>query len=257
MEFTTILILPDVVKRGLVSDIVGRFERRGYAVIGLKMVHVGRGAADARYAGQTDASTKASALVAGPCVVIVVQGAGVLAIAQSMAGASPQPLDCASGTIRGDLGNGASSSIVEPATSAEMARADASRWFAADELTEPVLHACEKISDKVRNWAATHNGAPFGARALSPARHFAPPTVTALRTLRRQWCAGRARPLTCVAGVLACAPASPRCFRLSLSLSLTRKRHPRSHRTRAHAHTLTRTLTFAHAHTHALTRCNR
>lgn len=164
LEFSTCLIMPDVVRRGLVSDVVGRFERRGFSVIGLKMVTVTRSVAEARYKGAPDAEARVSALLAGPCVVLVVYGASVIAATLTMAGSSLAPHECAPGTIRGDLGSGSSSCVIEAAPDAESARADASRWFGASELTEPVLHKSIKLSDKVKQWAAKHNGHPFGAR---------------------------------------------------------------------------------------------
>ncbi|KAG8459235.1 hypothetical protein KFE25_005746 [Diacronema lutheri] len=179
-EFTTVLIMPDVVRRGLVSDVVGRFERRGFAVIGLKMLNVTRSVAESRYAGQPDAATRAAALVEGPCVCVVVYGASAVSTALAMAGDSLAPLTCAPGTIRGDLGSGSSSCVVEPAADADGARADATRWFGASELTEPVLHKSIKLVDKIAHWVSEN-----GTRPFISFEYFPPKTADGVAKLRQ------------------------------------------------------------------------
>jgi len=179
-EFTTVLIMPDVVRRGLVSDVVGRLERRGFAVIGLKMLNVTRSVAESRYAGQPDAATRAAALVEGPCVCVVVYGASAVSTALAMAGDSLAPLTCAPGTIRGDLGSGSSSCVVEPAADADGARADATRWFGASELTEPVLHKSIKLVDKIAHWVSEN-----GTRPFISFEYFPPKTADGVAKLRQ------------------------------------------------------------------------
>jgi len=175
-EFTTVFILPDAVKRNLVSEIVGRFEKRGYAIIGLKMVHFPKPAAEARYAGVADAGAKVASLIDGASVALVVQGPGCIGAVVKMVGALPAA-DAAPGTLRGDLANPTSSAIVECAADAATARAEAQAFFAATELTEPVLHKCEKIVDKLNAWSKTHTE-PYVSF-----EYFPPKTPAGVQTL--------------------------------------------------------------------------
>ncbi|URD81220.1 Nucleoside diphosphate kinase, partial [Musa troglodytarum] len=105
MEQTFVMIKPDGVQRGLVGEIIGRFEKKGFYLKGLKMVSVERSFAEKHYA---DLSAKpffaglVEYIISGPVVAMVWEGKSVVVTGRKIIGAT-NPADSAPGTIRGDL----------------------------------------------------------------------------------------------------------------------------------------------------------
>ncbi|RWW68327.1 hypothetical protein BHE74_00024164 [Ensete ventricosum] len=105
MEQTFIMIKPDGVQRGLVGEIIGRFEKKGFYLKGLKMVSVERSFAEKHYA---DLSAKpffaglVEYIISGPVVAMVWEGKSVVVTGRKIIGAT-NPADSAPGTIRGDF----------------------------------------------------------------------------------------------------------------------------------------------------------
>nr|GMD62480.1 nucleoside diphosphate kinase [Ipomoea batatas] len=105
MEQTFIMIKPDGVQRGLVGEIIGRFEKKGFSLKGLKLITVDRAFAEKHYA---DLSSKpffnglVEYIVSGPVVAMVWEGKGVVVTGRKIIGAT-NPLESAPGTIRGDF----------------------------------------------------------------------------------------------------------------------------------------------------------
>lgn len=105
MERTYIMIKPDGVQRGLVSNIIGRFEQRGYKLVALKLTTPARATLEQHY---KDLASKPffpklmTYMTSGPVVAMVWEGKDVVATGRKMLGAT-NPLDSAPGTIRGDF----------------------------------------------------------------------------------------------------------------------------------------------------------
>lgn len=105
MERTLIIVKPDGVQRGLVADILGRFERRGIKLVGLKLIQIDRATAERHYAVHAAKSFYGELveyITSGPVVVAVLEGPKVIEIARSMIGKT-RPNEAVGGTIRGDL----------------------------------------------------------------------------------------------------------------------------------------------------------
>ncbi|KAF2292003.1 hypothetical protein GH714_000113 [Hevea brasiliensis] len=104
MEQTFIMIKPDGVQRGLVGEIIGRFEKKGFSLKGLKLITVERALAEKHYA---DLSAKpffnglVEYIISGPVVAMVWEGKNVVTTGRKIIGAT-NPGDSAPGTIRGD-----------------------------------------------------------------------------------------------------------------------------------------------------------
>lgn len=104
-EKSYVMVKPDGVQRGLVGDIIGRFEKKGFKLVGLKMYQTPREVAAKHYE-----SLKAKPfydklvdyIVSGPVVCMVWEGNGVIASARKIIGAT-NPLAAEPGTIRGDF----------------------------------------------------------------------------------------------------------------------------------------------------------
>ena len=104
-EKSFIMIKPDGVARGLVGDIIGRFERRGYKLAALKLKQADKALLEKHY---KDLAQKPffpklmEYMTSGPVVAMVWEGKDVVAQGRKMLGAT-NPLESAPGTIRGDF----------------------------------------------------------------------------------------------------------------------------------------------------------
>ncbi len=104
-ERTFIMVKPDGVQRGLISEVINRFERKGFKLVALKMATPGKEHFEKHY---SDLSSKpffgglVSYAASGPVVAMVWEGNNVVATGRKLLGAT-RPDDSAPGTIRGDL----------------------------------------------------------------------------------------------------------------------------------------------------------
>ena len=106
MEQTLILVKPDGVQRGLAGEIIGRFERRGLKLIGMKFMQMSRALAEEHYGVHKERpfyTDLVNYIISGPIVAMVWQGKDAIAAARSTMGAT-NPVAAAPGTIRGDFG---------------------------------------------------------------------------------------------------------------------------------------------------------
>ena len=137
-ERSFIMIKPDGVARGLVSAIIGRFEARGYKLVGLKMLTPSVELAERHYAehaGKPFFPKLTSFLSSGPVVAMVFEGKGVVQTGRQMIGAT-NPAAASPGTIRGDYGIDLGRNIVHGSDSHESAFLEISLWFSPSELNE-------------------------------------------------------------------------------------------------------------------------
>src|SRR5687767_5515185 len=105
MQRTLILLKPDCVQRRLVGEVIGRFERKGLRLAGLKLVQAGRDLAEKHYAvhkGKPFYDSLLQFLTSGPTVAMVWEGREAVAVARTMMG----PTDgtkAPPATVRGDF----------------------------------------------------------------------------------------------------------------------------------------------------------
>ncbi|POW20917.1 hypothetical protein PSHT_02984 [Puccinia striiformis] len=115
----------------LVGEILGRFERRGYKIVALKMTHPSKEHVENHYADLKDKPFFAgltSFMSSGPVVAIVFEGKDVVKQGRAMLGAT-NPLASASGTIRGDFGIDMGRNICHGSDSVESAKKEIALWF--------------------------------------------------------------------------------------------------------------------------------
>ena len=137
-ERTFLAIKPDGVQRGLVGEIIGRFERKGFKLVGLKQLTPTRELAENHYAVHRERPFFAGLvnfITSGPVVAMVWEGDGVIAAARLMIGAT-KPLEAAPGTIRGDLAVNIGRNVIHGSDGAETAVQEIALWFAPAELSE-------------------------------------------------------------------------------------------------------------------------
>lgn len=136
MERTLIIIKPDAVQRGLIGEIIQRFERRGLRIIGMKFMAVSRELAERHYAihqGKPFYEGLVSYITSAPVVVLALEGTDAITAARTTIGAT-KCSEAAAGTIRGDLGLEVGRNLVHGSDSVENGAAEVALWFNYDEL---------------------------------------------------------------------------------------------------------------------------
>ena len=136
MERTLVLIKPDAMQRGLAGEILGRLERRGLRIAGLKLLQVDRALAERHYgehAGKPFYEGLVSYITACPIVAAVFEGTGAIEAVRSSVG-STNPRAAAPGTIRGDFGLEIGRNLIHASDSLESAERETNLFFQAAEL---------------------------------------------------------------------------------------------------------------------------
>ncbi len=136
MERTFVMVKPDGVQRGLVGEIVRRFEQRGLRIVAMKMVQVTPEFAHQHYAvhvGKPFFEGLIRYITSGPVVAMVLEGTEAIAAARSTMGAT-NPLKAAPGTIRADLAMEMGRNLVHGSDGAETAQFEIGLWFRPEEL---------------------------------------------------------------------------------------------------------------------------
>ena len=137
MERTLILLKPDAVQRGLMGEILGRLERRGLKVVGMKMLQAPRALAEEHYAehvGKPFYAGLIDYITSSPVVALVLEGKGAVAVSRSTIGAT-NPANAAPGTIRADLAVETGRNLIHGSADPEAAAREVALWFPDDELT--------------------------------------------------------------------------------------------------------------------------
>ena len=152
MERTLVLLKPDTVQRGLVGEILQRFERVGLKIVGLKMVQPDENVARQHYtedlaqrAGAHVREMMVSMLVSSPVVVIVLEGVEAVSLVRKMVGPT-EPKSAPPGTIRGDYSHVSFQhadskkigvkNLIHASGNPEEAEQEIAVWFESDELTD-------------------------------------------------------------------------------------------------------------------------
>jgi len=133
---TLVFVKPDGVRRGLVGEIIQRFERRGIRIVGLKMIHPTRELAEKHYAVHRDKpffESIVNFITSGPVVAMALECPNAVEITRQMMGAT-NPAHAAPGTIRGDYGLDIEQNIIHGSSDPEAAAYELNLWFAPDEL---------------------------------------------------------------------------------------------------------------------------
>lgn len=138
MQRTLVLAKPDAVQRGLIGEILGRFERKGLKVAGLRLVAVPRSMAEQHYAvhaGKHFYAGLVEFITSGPVAVIALEGPDAIAVVRRMVGKT-MPNEAEPGTIRGDLGVSGLRNLIHASDALETADAELALWFGAEALID-------------------------------------------------------------------------------------------------------------------------
>ena len=136
MERTLSIIKPDAVGRGLIGEVIKRFEKAGFKIIAIKMVHMTKEEAEEFYAVHrgTDFFEGFTAFMcSGPSVVMVLEGEEVIAESRKLIGAT-NPKDAAGGTIRREFATDGRRNVVHGSDSPETAAFEINYFFDPSEI---------------------------------------------------------------------------------------------------------------------------
>jgi nucleoside-diphosphate kinase len=130
-ERSLVLLKPDAVRRGLLGEILGRFERKGLAVEALELRTMDAALADQHYADHVDKAfypPLKDFMTSGPLVALVLSGDEVIEVVRAMIG-STDGRKAAAGTIRGDFALSNRENLVHASDSPESAKRELALWF--------------------------------------------------------------------------------------------------------------------------------
>lgn len=136
VERTLIIVKPDGVQRGLIAEILGRFERRGLKLVALKMIQIDRELAETHYAvhrGRSFYDDLVTHLSHSPVVVAVLEAPQAIKIVRAMLG-NTHPHEAVPGTIRGDLALESLRNLMHASDKPETAAVEIALYFGEHEL---------------------------------------------------------------------------------------------------------------------------
>ena len=136
MERTFCMIKPDGVRRGLSGEILNRLEKKGFRVVGLKLVHASAELAQAHYAEHSARPffpALVSFLSSGPVLALALEGPNVILELRKMMGAT-NPKDAVPGSFRGDYATTIDENVIHGSANADDAARELALWFSASEL---------------------------------------------------------------------------------------------------------------------------
>ncbi|PIR42924.1 nucleoside-diphosphate kinase [candidate division WWE3 bacterium CG_4_9_14_0_2_um_filter_35_11] len=137
-ERTVVLVKPDGLQRGLIGEVISRFERKGLKLVALKMMQVDDMLLEAHYSHHIDKpffKSLSDFMKSSPLIAMVLEGLEAVEAIRLLCGTT-KARSAEAGSIRGDFGMGYTSNIVHSSDSVESAKEEIVRFFDADELFE-------------------------------------------------------------------------------------------------------------------------
>lgn len=136
-ERTFIMVKPDGVQRNLIGEIVTRFEKKGFQLVGAKLMSVSQSLAEEHYGEHKERpffGELVGFITSSPVFAMVWEGQNVITTARNMMGKT-NPADAAPGTIRGDYGISVGMNIIHGSDSPESAQREINLWFNEEEIS--------------------------------------------------------------------------------------------------------------------------
>ena len=152
MEKTFVAIKPDGVKRGLIGELINRFERKGYKIIGMKFLIPSVSLVEEHYkehVGKPFYSSLLKYFTSGPLVAMAISGINVVAGVRQIVGATnPDKADV--GTIRADYSQLMSQNVVHASDSVESGEREIGIWFKEEEIFENWKTVSEMLIEELK-----------------------------------------------------------------------------------------------------------
>ncbi|TCP59342.1 nucleoside diphosphate kinase [Tumebacillus sp. BK434] len=137
VEQTFLMVKPDGVQRGLIGEIVSRFENKGFKLVNAKLIQVPRELAESHYAELSDKpffGELVDFITSSPVFGMIWEGENVISTARAMMGAT-NPASAAPGTIRNDFAISVGMNIIHGSDSPENAQREINLWFGGETLS--------------------------------------------------------------------------------------------------------------------------
>lgn len=152
MERTLILIKPDALARGLAGEVLGRFEKKGLKIAGMKMIQLDDDLLEEHYSHLADKPffpTIAEFMSRAPVLALCLEGLEAVDVCRKLCGVT-NSRSAEPGTIRGDLGISMQCNLVHASDSVKTAKAEVDRFFGDGELFEyePALIRYQYAADE-------------------------------------------------------------------------------------------------------------
>ena len=147
-EQTLVLIKPDGVQRGLIGEVIARYEQKGLKIVGMKLLRLPRDTAEELYAvhhGKSFYDVLIEFMTSAPIVALVIEGRGAIELVRILNGET-DPKKSQPGSIRGDFSINITHNVVHASDSLRSAERELEIMFAPDEryeycrMDEPILH---------------------------------------------------------------------------------------------------------------------
>jgi nucleoside-diphosphate kinase len=138
MERTLIIVKPEGVQRGLIGNVLTRFERRGLTIVGLKLIHITLELAEKHYGvhkGKPFYEGLVKHITSGPVVVGVLEGPKAISVVRTTMGVT-NSAEALPGTIRGDYALEIGFNIVHGSDGPETAKQEINLFFKPEELLD-------------------------------------------------------------------------------------------------------------------------
>ncbi|MDI9646372.1 MAG: nucleoside-diphosphate kinase [Archaeoglobales archaeon] len=138
MERTFVMLKPDAVQRGIVGEIISRFERKGFKIVAMKMLKISRELAEKHYAehkGKPFFEGLLNYITSSPVIAMVIEGKNAVKVVRSIVGAT-NPAEAQPGTIRGDYGLDVGRNVIHASDSLESAKREIALFFSSEEIYE-------------------------------------------------------------------------------------------------------------------------
>jgi nucleoside-diphosphate kinase len=139
VERTFVILKPDAVQRGLIGEILNRFERRGLKIVAMKMIDVTEELARQHYAvheGRPFFDGLIYYITSSPVVALVVEGTNAITVVRKTVGAT-NPAEAESGTIRADFGLEIGRNLVHASDGPDTAASETALWFGEELIDWP------------------------------------------------------------------------------------------------------------------------
>ena len=141
MEQTFVILKPSTIVRGLVGDVLGRFQRKGLQITAMKMAQLDEQILRVHYAHLVDRPffpDLMQSMMATPVILMVLKGKDAVEVVRTMTGAT-NGRKAAPGTIRGDYSMSGQENIVHASDSPERAKVEIARFFKPEEIFDYAL----------------------------------------------------------------------------------------------------------------------
>lgn len=138
MEKTLIIIKPDAINRSLVGEVMHRFERKGYKIVGMKMAKLKDKELEEHYAHLKDKpffGELIKYMQKTPTLLMVLEGSNVVDVCRKMAGPT-YGVEALPGTIRGDFSLSKQNTIIHASENKKLAEQEIKRFFKPEEIFE-------------------------------------------------------------------------------------------------------------------------